>query len=213
MIQLDRGREGAETSWVRIAPDSELTELAEQFDRRHAIVLPGLFGPGLLAEVQAALQSAPFAARDYDGLAGELALEESVPLVARLLFVMNDPGLFRAIEAITGIESLVRFDGRIYRRVARPDHYDNWHTDIHDNRRVTMSVNLSESPYEGGVLHLRRRGTERTLVELHNTGPGDAILFRIAPEYEHRVTAINSGVKTALAGWFGDAPPWPLPAR
>jgi hypothetical protein len=187
--------------------------LREQFDRRHAVVLPGLFGPVLLAEVQAALESAPFAARDYDGLAGELALEETVPLVARLLFVMNDPALFRAIEAITGIESLVRFDGRIYRRVARPDHYDNWHTDIHDNRRVTMSVNLSEAPYDGGVLHLRRRGTERTLVELHNTGPGDAILFRIAPEYEHRVTSIDSGVKTALAGWFGDAPPWPLPAR
>jgi hypothetical protein len=213
VIQLDRPEEGAATSRVQVAPDAEMAKLREQFDRQHAVVLPRLFGPGLLAEVQTALESAPFAARDYDGLAGELALEESVPLVARLLFVMNDPALFRAIEAITGIESLVRFDGRIYRRTARPDHYDNWHTDIHDNRRVTMSVNLSESPYEGGVLHLRRRGTERTLVELHNTGPGDAILFRIAPEYEHRVTSIDSGVKTALAGWFGDAPPWPLPAR
>jgi hypothetical protein len=213
VIQLDRPQEGPATSRVHVASDAELAALREQFDRRHAVVLPGLFGPALLAEVQGALESAPFAARDYDGLAGELALEESVPLVARLLFVMNDPALFRAIEAITGIESLVRFDGRIYRRVARPDHYDNWHTDIHDNRRVTMSVNLSEAPYGGGVLHLRRRGTERTLVELHNTGPGDAILFRIAPEYEHRVTSIDSGVKTALAGWFGDAPPWPLPAR
>jgi hypothetical protein len=213
VIQLDRPQEGPATSRVHVASDAELAALREQFDRRHAVVLPRLFGPVLLAEVQGALESAPFAARDYDGLAGELALEETVPLVARLLFVMNDPALFRAIEAITGIESLVRFDGRIYRRVARPDHYDNWHTDIHDNRRVTMSVNLSEAPYDGGVLHLRRRGTERTLVELHNTGPGDAILFRIAPEYEHRVTSIDSGVKTALAGWFGDAPPWPLPAR
>jgi hypothetical protein len=213
VIQLDRPQEGPATSRVHVAPEADLAALREQFDRRHAVVLPRLFGPVLLAEVQGVLESAPFAARDYDGLAGELALEESVPLVARLLFVMNDPALFRAIEAITGIESLVRFDGRIYRRVARPDHYDNWHTDIHDNRRVTMSVNLSEAPYDGGVLHLRRRGTERTLVELHNTGPGDAILFRIAPEYEHRVTSIDSGVKTALAGWFGDAPPWPLPAR
>lgn len=213
MIELDRRRAGAATSRVQVAPGAELAELRKEFDQRHAVVLPGLFGPDLLAEVQAALESAPFAARDYDGLAGELALEESVPLVARLLFLVNDPALFRAIEAITGIPSLVRFDGRIYRRIARPDHYDNWHTDLHDNRRVTMSVNLSESPYEGGVLHLRRRGTERSLVELHNTGPGDAILFRIAPEYEHRVTSIDSGVKTALAGWFGDAPPWPLPAR
>jgi hypothetical protein len=212
VIELDR-RHGSATSGVRVAPDAELAELRERFDSRHAVVLPGLFGPELLAEVQEALESAPFAARDYDGLAGELALEESVPLVARLLFLMNDPALYRAVEAITGIESLVRFDGRIYRRVARPDHYDNWHTDIHDNRRVTMSVNLSESPYTGGVLHLRRRGTEQALVELHNTGAGDAILFRIAPEYEHRVTSIESGVKTALAGWFGDAPPWPLPAR
>jgi hypothetical protein len=125
VIELDRRRAGAATSRVQVAPGAELAELRKEFDQRHAVVLPGLFGPDLLAEVQAALESAPFAARDYDGLAGELALEESVPLVARLLFLVNDPALFRAIEAITGIPSLVRFDGRIYRRIARPDHYDN----------------------------------------------------------------------------------------
>jgi hypothetical protein len=213
VTQVDRPDAGGATSRVGSASEAELDELRERFATEHAVLLPGLFGPGLLAEVQDELERARFADRDYEGLAGELALEESVPLVARLLFIVNDPALFGAIEAITGIEPLVRFDGRIYRRVARPEHYDNWHTDVHGNRRVTMSVNLSESGYEGGVLHLRRRGTDRPLVELHNTGPGDAILFRISPEYEHCVTPVESGVKTALAGWFGSAPVWPLPAR
>jgi hypothetical protein len=214
MIQLDRAGAGTATAAIRPASDAELLALRAEFDERHAVVVPGLFGPDLLAEVQAELDRAPFEQRDYDGLAGELALDESVPLVARLLFLVNDPQLFRAVHAITGIGPLARFDGRVYRRVAMPEHYDNWHDDLHDpNHLVTMSVNLSRAPYGGGVLHLRRKGEDDPIATLHNTGPGDAILFRIAPELEHRVTSISGGVKTALAGWFAATPPWPFPAR
>lgn len=214
MIELDRCAGAEATGSVRAGDEDELAALCQEFDARHAVRVPGLFGPALLAEIRAELEWAPFEQRDYDGLAGELALDASVALVARLLFLVNDPALFGTVHAITGRGPVVRFDGRIYRRVATPEHYDNWHDDLHDpNHWVAMSVNLSKDEYGGGVLHVRRKGTTEPLVSLHNTGLGDAILFRVAPELEHRVTSVTAGVKTALAGWFAPAPPWPLPAR
>jgi hypothetical protein len=153
-----------------------------------------------------------FDARDYDGLAGELTLDQTTPLVARLLFLLNDPDLHRAIGEICGSGPIVRFDGRIYRRLPVAEHYDNWHDDRQGPRRVvTMSVNLGAASYEGGELLLRRKGEDELVARVHNTGPGDALLFRIDPALEHRVTSVRAGVKTALAGWFGTAPPWPLP--
>jgi 2-oxoglutarate-Fe(II)-dependent oxygenase superfamily protein len=211
MIELERTTTSTATSGVSAASAGEVEGLRGEFAARHAVLIPGLVGPELLAEVRSALESAPFVQRDYDGLAGELALDESVPLVARMLFLLNDPRLFGPVSEICACGPLARFDGRIYRREASPEHYDNWHDDLHDpNHLVAMSVNLGGA-YGGGVLQLRRKGTQDRLVELHNTGAGDAILFRIAPELEHRVGAVESGVKTALAGWFAAGPPWPLP--
>ena len=211
MITLERSPTPRASAEVSTPSATELEALRSEFAARHAVIVPELIGSSLLAEVRTALESAPFVQRDYDGLAGELALDESVALVARMLFLLNDPGLFGPVGEICECGPLARFDGRIYRREVAPEHYDNWHDDLHDpNHLVAMSVNLGGA-YGGGVLHLRRKGTEEPLAELHNTGAGDAILFRIAPELEHRVGAVESGVKTALAGWFAARPPWPLP--
>ena len=206
------------------APDRGATEVRldagaaaasrDHFDRHHWIVIPGLFGPRLLEEIAGELERAEFEARDYDGLAGELALSaETASLVARLLFLVNDTAVYDGIAAATGLGPVVRYDGRVYRRVPRPDHYDNWPDDLAGAARlVAMSVNLG-GRYEGGVLELRRAASHEPLGAVHNAGPGDALLFRIDPALQHRVSSVSEGVKTALAGWFGSAPPWPYPAR
>jgi hypothetical protein len=174
--------------------------------------VPGLLSPDLLGRVQEELERAAFDARDYDGLAGELTLDYTSPLVARLLFLLNDPAVHRVVGELSGTGPIVRFDARIYRRLPVAEHYDNWHDDLAGPYRVvTMSVNLGSEPYEGGELILRRKGGEEPLASVHNVGPGDALLFRIDPGLEHRVTSVTAGVKTALAGWFGTAPPWPTP--
>jgi hypothetical protein len=197
---------------IRLAGDAELRQLRQTFDERHCAVVPGLLGPDLLGTVQEELARAAFDARDYDGLAGELTLDYTSPLVARLLFLLNDPALHRVVGELSGTGPIVRFDARIYRRLPVAEHYDNWHDDLAGPHRVvTMSVNLGSEPYEGGELILRRKGSEEPLASVHNVGPGDALLFRIDPGLEHRVTSVTAGVKTALAGWFGTAPPWPTP--
>ncbi len=211
MIQLDRGP-GSATGRLTVSAPGELAGLRREFAERHCVVLPGLLGPALLGWVQEELERAAFDARDYDGLAGELTLDESTSLVVRLLFLLNDPALHGAVGEISGTGPIVRFDGRIYRRLPVAEHYDNWHDDLQGpSRVVTMSVNLGTEPYGGGELLLRRKGSTDVAAAVHNTGPGDALLFRIDPALEHRVTSVSDGVKTALAGWFGTAPPWPLP--
>ena len=61
--------------------------------------------------------------------------------------------------------------------------------------------------YTGGVFQLRRRGCAEILTETPNTGPGDAILFRIDDQFEHRITDVEGTVaKTAFAGWFVSEP-------
>jgi hypothetical protein len=211
VIRLGHSGGGAPAE-VAVADPAELRELQGAFAERHHVVIPGLFAPDLLGGVQEELDRAAFDARDYDGLAGELTLDHTSPLVARLLFLLNDPALHRAVGEMTGTGPIVRFDARIYRRLPVREHYDNWHDDLAGPHRVvTMSVNLGSEPYAGGELLLRRKGEGEPFASVHNVGPGDALLFRIDPGLEHRVTSISSGVKTALAGWFGTAPPWPLP--
>ena len=66
-----------------------------------------------------------------------------------------------------------------------------------------MSLNVGSDCYSGGVFQLRRKGSEEILVEAPNNVPGDAIVFRISREFQHRVTEVTSSdPKTAFAGWF-----------
>jgi predicted 2-oxoglutarate/Fe(II)-dependent dioxygenase YbiX len=63
-------------------------------------------------------------------------------------------------------------------------------------------VNLATSNYDGGMLEIRDRKTRRSIAQIPNTGTGDAVLFKLDPSLEHRVTRVTGGVKTAFAGWF-----------
>jgi hypothetical protein len=81
-----------------------------------------------------------------------------------------------------------------------------WHGDMDGNRLVTLSVNVGD-PYEGGVLQIRERPSNRIVHEVANTGPGDAILFALGDHLEHRVGAVTgTATKTAMAGWFQRTP-------
>jgi Rps23 Pro-64 3,4-dihydroxylase Tpa1-like proline 4-hydroxylase len=68
---------------------------------------------------------------------------------------------------------------------------------------VTFSLNLSRREYRGGTLQIRRRDSQEILHEVQNTGPGDAVLMRVAKQLCHRVLPVEGDVpRTALAGWF-----------
>jgi hypothetical protein len=82
-------------------------------------------------------------------------------------------------------------------------HYDSWHDDDIKNRLVGISINLSPLQFCGGVFQIREQGSKRLIMQIANTGLGDAILFRISGDLEHQVTEITGNQpKTAFAGWF-----------
>jgi 2OG-Fe(II) oxygenase superfamily len=208
LITLERPDAASGPAVVASLDTTPPDKLRRHFERHHWILLPGFFGPTLLGEVRREVDRSRFHRRVAEAF-GELTLSEPSGAVTRLLFLVNNPIVYEAVESGTGIDRIVRFDGRIYRRSSVPEHYDTWHDDVAgDARLVAMSLNLSDGPYEGGVLEIRRKGTTEILARVHNTGAGDALMFRVRPDLQHRVTEVTAGTKTSLAGWFGAAPPW-----
>jgi hypothetical protein len=172
------------------------------FDRDHYVILPKLFEPALLDELTQRVESSRFVPRGHKDVGLEFCMDDEITAAA-LLFFPNSPSFLRLIEQITGNPRLGEFKGRVYRMTSSDGHYDLWHDDCVRQRVATMSVNLSREAYAGGALQMRYHDSNEILHEVHNTGFGDALLFRISENLTHRVQGVVGEVpKTAFAGWF-----------
>ncbi|MFO0548680.1 MAG: 2OG-Fe(II) oxygenase [Polyangiaceae bacterium] len=166
------------------------------------VKLPGFFGSELVSAVLDGLATGTFEPRSHGQFGSEVCLAAS-PLLERLERMMNDESTRRFADELTGAGPFGCFQGRIYRIVPGRGHGDGWHTDMVAGRMVAVSVNLSEHPYRGGVLRIRRAGETELLAEVPNLGLGDAVLFRLSHGLEHRISDIEGEEpKTAYAGWF-----------
>jgi hypothetical protein len=201
LMQIDRAGTRLELEGAEIA--------RAHFDRHHWLKLPKLLTAPTLSDVRRQLASAAFVEVRHTNVTPpsiDVCMEPNA-LSAMLELFCNDPVVLGAVEALTGCAPLVRFDGFVYRLAPGGGHHHNWHNDVLQGRRVAMSINLEVRPYEGGKLLIRARHTECVLAEVENTGPGDAVLFRIDPALQHRATTVTQGTKTAFAGWFRSEAP------
>ncbi len=186
----------------------DLSALRAQFEEAHYFKLSQLLGPGLLEFLQTKVSEAEFYERVHDGIGAnkELCMVGNAAIGA-LLCAFNDEKLFQMIQTITRCEKINCFEGRVYRIEPGPEHYDSWHNDLGDHRLVAMSVNLSEEIYSGGVLQIRDVKTQKLVSEVANVGIGDAVVFRLSPDLQHRITSVTGQKpKTAFAGWFKAEP-------
>jgi hypothetical protein len=210
------------------APGAERSRLREQFARGHHLRLPGFVEPSLLRLLAREIERSEFYERSHEGIGSnkELCMRNRSTAGGLLHLLLNGTGLFSLVEEIAGCAAIGCFQGRVYRMTPGYGHHDAWHSDVGEHRLVAMSINLSRVPYQGGVLQIRHRNSSRILREVPNTGFGDAILFRIAADLEHRITDVAGAVsKTAFAGWFQSEPtfrsvlsqarpsPWASPPR
>jgi 2OG-Fe(II) oxygenase superfamily len=181
---------------------SELRSLRQNFERNHWFRLQGLLGKELLHRISGEIENEEFQTQTHDTAHTELVMRTG--RAANLLaFLTNDPRLFQLIREITGCDPISWYAGRIYRMLPGPEHEGHWHDDALDGRMLAMTVNLGQAPYSGGILELREKSSEKVIDRVTNTGPGDALVFRVDPSLEHRVSAVEGGVpKTAFAGWF-----------
>lgn len=200
VIQL--GRFGATIETQGLGVD----RLRSLFRRDHFVRLPQLLEPKLLGSLLATLDGATFEDLDHDGVGTEQWMPEDV-LPGALSFLMNDSRLIELVEGVAECGHVGSFSGRVYRLLSGGRYSDSWHTDLGDDRLVALSLNLSRDSYAGGVLQIRDRATRSLLAEVENQGLGDAVLFRIREDLEHRVTDVHGPHgRTAFAGWFRSSP-------
>ena len=185
---------------------NELAALHAEFDRQHLIHLPGFLEPALLKLIQDALTRTAFQPRNQ--VTGtELRTVDTTSYYA-LELLMNSPAVLTLFRQVTGCGNITCFNGRIYRRLPSPEYDQRWHTDVEEGGRlVAVSINLSDDIYSGGVLQIRSATSKQILCEAPNTGFGDALIFKLDPNLEHRITPVEGDLpKTAMAGWFKSKP-------
>ena len=187
-------------------PAGEIRRLAREFDTSHLVLLRQFLDPTMLRLVQSQVKATRFRVSRHRGFGRDLRMNSS-PAVSTLNILMNDRELFGAIDRITRCGRIGSLVGAVRRALPGSGNNLGWHDDHQLQRLVAITINLGSVPYEGGVLQIRDTRSKKIVGEISNTGPGDAVLLRIAPNLEHRNTVVLGGVpKTAFSGWFSRAP-------
>ncbi|MGI9066675.1 MAG: 2OG-Fe(II) oxygenase [Pyrinomonadaceae bacterium] len=185
---------------------TDLERVQEEYKQNHCVVIRHFLEEGLLADIRGRMDFASFSPRVDEGIATELCLEDPLTL-SILTLVLNNQELFDFTQKITGCGRIGSFSGRAYLFHAKFGHYDSWHDDLIDDRLVALSINLSSGAYEGGLLQIRERSSKRVTFEYANTGFGDALIFQVASNLQHRITEVMGETpKIAFAGWFKSQP-------
>ena len=192
-----------------LGSDDDLKLMREEFKKQYCIKLPNFVEPGLLKFIQHKIKQGGFYEDRYKvgkGDATDYRLKDK-STDSLLRFLINDQDLFQLIEQITGCSQIRSFNGAVYSLASNCGHYDTWHKDDWDNRMISMSINLSTDIYSGGVLQIRDCKSKKILNEVTNTGFGDAVIFLVSPQMEHKVTDVEGKVaKIAFPGWFKSKP-------
>jgi hypothetical protein len=180
-LQAQSGASG--TKVVMTGDDGQLESLRAAFERDHCVRLPVFLAGPLLDRI-----------RGY--------AEEGDKASALLFLLLNDVELFRLVRTITGCRRIGRFEGDLLRTPPGPEHAEAWHGDIFGHGMVSMTIDLSSAPYAGGALELRDRHSHE-LLHRGETSPGDALLVRVAPFLQERVTAVEGPApRTVYSGRF-----------
>lgn len=193
-------------SAMRETTDNYLPEsgfkMPEAFSTRRFGVIDNIVRTDVLRKIVARVESGDYCQTKYK-VGSELS--PSNPALADLLnFMLNDPYVIARFKHLSGGGDIRFFRGRIYKLLpGAQDHGFVWHDDRDERgRKLGVSLNLSENGFKGGEFQLRRKDGP-ILAKFRNDRFGQAIVFQIAPDLQHRVTPLK-GKRSRLvfAGWF-----------
>lgn len=196
---------------LELGPPEEFEAARLALSSASGVLIKGFLSQDLVQDLQRRAASASFAARVDTGVTVGQPPRDVVlvddGLAGRIRFLFNDAALFRAVEALTGCDPIGFFRPTMYKMLARDGHFDSWHDDVDGNRMVALSVNLTNRPFEGGALQVRNKADRRIVYEVANQGAGDAVLFSISPQLQHKVSPVSGDVtRVVVAGWFQREP-------
>ncbi len=176
---------------------------AAQFAQGRAMLCRSAVAPGFLGRLLALCNGGHFVSDAVEGL-GHREVEKPGRAGGALTLALKRAAMTRWLETVTACGPLADVDGRIVQTWPRPDDQLVWHDDLTERRRrLAITVNLSEEPYEGGLFELRdvRRGT--VLFQHRHDAPGDVLIFEVMRGLEHRVLPLTSGgPRRVYTGWF-----------
>lgn len=185
---------------------SEMKELQRQFHSEYCVLLKQFVEPSLLHLLQEKTAAANFLDKHNVDVGDEVRMGVD-PAGTALEFMMNDPALHAFVREVSGIGPIGAYRGRVYSLLPNTGMMSDWHNDMVPGRMATTVINLSTDVYEGGLLQFKRVDSDEIITSIHNTGFGDATLFKISYDLKHRVTPITGAVRrTMYAGWYLSEP-------
>lgn len=189
------------------AVEDDLKRIATDFKRNRYALLRSFVAPGLLSTISSRVKQASFVERSDEDIATELTMKDD-STCGMFLFAVNNERLFSFIQAVTQCSEIGCFIGRVYRFLPNSTHFDSWHDDRLGRRRlIGFSLNLGDEIHCGGLLEIREKNSGRLLNQVRNAHFGDAIIFALSDDLEHRVTNVTGNVaRTVFAGWFQSQP-------
>ncbi len=194
-----------------LSDPEDIPRLNAEFAATGCARLPGFLAPPILKHLLIWLEQAQFEERNEVGHGEVFGTTLFVPETDRawflLQFIMNKPDLFDLVGRITGCPRTGNFIGRLHRTTAASHQHIDWHHDAVEARTLGICVNLSTEEYTGGVLQIRDPDRQMR-AEVGRAAPGDAFLFRIDADWQHRLTRVESGRRTVGVGWFRTQPEW-----
>jgi len=200
VVQVNSDPSTHRSSVVSKSP-AQLESARTEFEDHHCVRLPGFLDEPVLDRIRSYVDEGEFSIRRYRGMPIEPRMDAG-KAAGLLLLLINDPALFDLVRAITRCRRIGRFDGAIRRMIPGREHEEPWHGEIFGHGLVGMSIDLSAGPYSGGVVQMRDRYSYEVYTEV-DTEPGDAVLVRLAPFLQRRVTAVEGGdPRTSYSGRF-----------
>lgn len=190
------------------ATATELENLKHKFAQHPLITLPNFLDQDLKNLTIKLLEKAVFFDYLHDKTGHIIARDDAVaahdPLFLMYQLLLNDNRLLKTFRTLSGCEDLAWGQFRVFRSSASSQHFDSWHQDLSGGQKqLGFAIVLSPQPFEGGVFQLARKRDRSLLGEVDQKQLGDAHLFRIHQDLEHRATAITGEhPRIVCAGWF-----------
>ena len=189
--------------------ETKIEKYRDEYAGTHCIFLPGFIEKNTLQSLLNKLEKSTFQLKlEMDGedkFGKVLALPPKDTTLFIFNMLMNNTALFNTLQHITDCAPIKNFAGRIHRSEAGENHEIGWHGDNADKRLLAMTLSLGTDKYTGAKFEMRKKGSENIIREFGQLEVGDAFIFRIDPELQHRLAVLEGGRRTVGVGWFRGA--------
>jgi hypothetical protein len=197
--------------------ESLIEHYQAEYRKNHCIFLPGFIAKAPLKNLLDKLEQTKFETKyemeEENKFGKVLFVPQKAPVIFTFHLLLNNPKLFSVLQKITECEPIGNFVGRIHRSNEGERHEIDWHGDNSDNRLLAITLSLGTERYIGAQFQMRKTGSSIIDYEFGQLEAGDALIFKISPDLQHRLAPLEKGRRTVGVGWFRSQPDYEIFAK